>query len=580
VISLGLNIWRCISSGGATLAPGALGVWYADTYQSTPRKVIPNAVAVTPPSLNLRAAPQRQFSETLLWTGVPPYTVVDEAAIGPDGLMSAATLYIGGGGYFNSNSLNVLPAGNYIVGVTVKSNSGSNEFFCFLDGVNGGLTPTQTATNSWQRFSYAFTAAAPFEALAIRLATINGATDANLQLYDFSIFSGSVDQGAETMAGHMYLGRGQGDSAAVCSGGELDLSATNAFALVQFPANVTASTGFTAQVTARQLNTAHANQTYFSKMRATSEFSAALSINSIVGSIVNGTTQNFAQFQSAGLWDLVSAGYHVFTLRHNGTTLDFWVDDVRLFTKTVSLAAINFRDFWIGFLGNPSLSCDLKINSQALYATAITDSQIRDNYQHFKARLALSSKSIGAVDYLVYEGDSITGQFANSYPFLQTFASPKLGVVLAIGGSNTANLVSRAATANAVVPPSKDGRKFHFSVLLGANDLGTVLDSTFLAGFEPYVTTSITSSFDNKLVCTITPRNVPVFNTRRNAVNAGLATWPGLGKCTGIVDFAADATIGPDAAGFDTAKYYDGTHTTTATGTAMAGIHSAVINAL
>jgi hypothetical protein len=71
----------------------------------------------------------------------------------------------------------------------------------------------------------------------------------------------------------------------------------------------------------------------------------------------------------------------------------------------------------------------------------------------------------------------------------------------------------------------------------------------------------------------------PNFNVDRNQVNAAIRTWVGL-HADAIVDFAADPTMGPDAACLDTTLYQDGLHPTDHGHSILEPIFAAVINAM
>ena len=78
---------------------------------------------------------------------------------------------------------------------------------------------------------------------------------------------------------------------------------------------------------------------------------------------------------------------------------------------------------------------------------------------------------------------------------------------------------------------------------------------------------------------TILPSTASGFNTARNTVNTTLRTWVGT-HCDAIADFAADATMGPDAAASNATYYSDGTHPTAAGQVILETVIRSVINAL
>jgi hypothetical protein len=67
---------------------------------------------------------------------------------------------------------------------------------------------------------------------------------------------------------------------------------------------------------------------------------------------------------------------------------------------------------------------------------------------------------------------------------------------------------------------------------------------------------------------------------RRNTINAIFtgAGWAAANGVDAICDFAADPTIGTDAAGNDTTYYSDGIHPTQVTHNIMQSIYAGVVN--
>jgi hypothetical protein len=79
---------------------------------------------------------------------------------------------------------------------------------------------------------------------------------------------------------------------------------------------------------------------------------------------------------------------------------------------------------------------------------------------------------------------------------------------------------------------------------------------------------------------TLPPRADAGFNALRATVNTTIRTWVGT-LCDVIFDFAADPTVGTDAAGSNTTYYPDGVHpTATVQQTYFEPIYRAAINSL
>ncbi len=186
------------------------------------------------------------------------------------------------------------------------------------------------------------------------------------------------------------------------------------------------------------------------------------------------------------------------------------------------------------------------------------------------------------------EGDSITiGAFSGEgqvgYPdILIGQGTPRLTLTnLAHAGNGIPHVIGRAATVDALTSVPRV-----LSVLIGCNDLSNMLntEAQFLSDVAGYFDGR--SSDFKKIACTILPStravdggDPPSFNTRRNSVNDVIRTWVGV-HVDAVCDFAANPTIGPDAAASDGDKYGDGIHPSHATQLVMATVMLATLNSL
>lgn len=562
-----MNLGQHYGSAGVaapTLAAGAIGVWYADTAQATPRRAIPNAMSVAPLSQNLLAAPRRLFGSTEFWTGAGgTVTITDDAATSNDGLTEASTVVMAAGTLFRPAQTVNIAAGTYTLVAEAKRNAGSDQTFCMSKDNTGTRSSVMTATSAWQRFVYTFTSGTSTAITQLSICTVDGVTAANLQIGNFELFAGSSDLGATVLSGHMYCGFSHNDTTATVGAGELDLS-TGGMGLIQFGSAQSITTGITVQAMICKVTAGSSYQSFLSDVKSYTKFSACTEVGSVPYVFLQAADGTLFGQTPSKLWSLLNIGYHVFTMRANGTTIDLWVDDVKLFSMTQPFTAFSFKDLWTGIVATLSLSSGYKQNSLVVYGSALTDSAVRANVSYLQTRLSLSALAVGTINkIIVSEGDSITGGFPYSYPYQGVFTGTVLGVNLGVSGSTIANLVSRVARVNDIVPPVKGARKFVFTAMDGANDIATLGASTYLANLDAYINTSITASYNGKIVGTVLPNANAAINTQRNLANPVLRTWPGSAKCTSIMDFASDATYGTDAAGANTAYYPDGTHPTT-----------------
>jgi hypothetical protein len=138
-----------------------------------------------------------------------------------------------------------------------------------------------------------------------------------------------------------------------------------------------------------------------------------------------------------------------------------------------------------------------------------------------------------------------------------------------------ADLTSRQSSVIAALT-STVGTTFLF-IQGGQNDFITDAayasnPSGWLTDFDSYLATfrsaiSGDGNFKNRVklgIATHNPRADKVHNSNRNVIDPVLLTWPRLGKCDFVVDWASDTTYGPDAACFNSSLYQDGIHPTQA----------------
>ena len=579
--------------GGSTPAMpgGALGIWYADEYVSSPRRYIPNAVASTTP-LGLFNGTRRLFSNNTLWD-VGGCAVTDMAVIGPDGATQDATTVVAAG-FWQIGKANVnLPAGTYTIGLTAKRNTGTDQEFISLVGSSKSVV--KYATASWQRFSHTFTVGAGpvniYPLWSAASATIPGATDCNIQLYEANLYAGSVDLGVEPLVGNMVLGKDGFSTNPAVSGNELDLSASG-FASFQFDAAKTLPNALTYVIMAEQVTTTndYATLLYGFNAGAFDKLQAWMSYNKETLEWAFNGSQAQVQREPSLLFN--GKGLHGFSFRYDGAAMDVFVDDVHFTTQLrASLGSLSVADFLVGQWGGSR--SNHKLYAAALYDRALSNTELRQAYAFLKAKAtaaALSATPMSRV--IVAEGDSITAPYiegavqsyaykygANANPFAYT-------IVRAFPGDAVAQLESRAADIDAIIPPSVSGREFVLSVLCGANDFDDGLTtSQFLAAYASYLDDRRAAGFP-VAVGTILPRTAPGFNTWRNTCNTEIRLWatggstvPGI-HADAIIDFAAEATMGPDAAASNATYYSDGTHPTNAGQVLLEVVYRAVMDAL
>lgn len=591
-LSLALTLPATAIRGGAVLLPSEnrVGVWYADEYTAANgNKVIPNADSATAVAANLFAAPRRLFNNEQVWSK-SNVTIVDDAETAPDDSTEASTFSCTASNWtVRPTDTTNLPAGTYTIAANVKRNAGSDQSFAFSGDNTGTRSDVMTATSAWQRFSYTFTTGAPAGINRVSMCSSDGSTAAELQVCDLELYAGSSDLGPQTLAGHMYLGRSAYTSIPSAASGWLDLSGGGT-ALIQMPSTTTLTT-FTAMAVVSKTAAGSAYQAFLSKAQAYAQFTAYTEQSGRPDTLFQTGSNVYGQIDG-GLWALLNDGAHVIGCRYDDTTISFWLDDIQLLQAAVSRSNVDVRDFWVGIVNDYSLNSGCKINSIALWSSALTDAEYRNAYTALKNRAAQSSITLSEARVLVAEGDSITGGETYCYPYVYgDNADPSvLGANLAVSGSSLATLVARQDAVTAIIPPNPGSRKFIASVLIGANDLRTYPGASDAAAAAAYTTALFeyyaTLKAAGFLVvgCTILPvsgtANDSEHNARRAIVNANIVAAVG-DEIDAVADFADDATMGIDDSYTTTAEHWtDGVHPDASGHAILEPIYRAAVDAL
>ena len=560
-----------------TLPTGAIGAWYAENYSSSPRRVVPNSASGTAVSANLFPAPRRQFANTIYWTTAGSVTLTDGAATAPDSSSDATTAVCSGNWLIRQVAGGNIPAGTYTIGVNAKRNTGSDQLFCFSKDNTGSRSSQNTATSSWQRFSYTFTLASSTAVTQISLCSIDGATAANLQICDLELYSGSSDLGPGVPAGHMYLGSNHYATEPAVASNEIALD-NQGYGQVQLNAASTISSGVTFIALMKKTATASAYHAVLSKMGSSwQQFTTAHEVSLAPNPFIS----NSAALNFAGINNLSTLGYHTIAFRYNGSTREMWIDDVKLHSLAGSVSSFSIQDFNVGIVNATSIYAGEKLYAAALWPSALSDADMLIAKSVLFGRATAAGLSVANIARVYCaEGDSISGASATCWPYVYgPNSSPKVfGRVFATSGSTIATMQTRATLVDAVLPTDRTGRKFILSVLIGANDLVSLGAATYLTNLGTYLDARKAAGWTIAL-CTPTPATTSGFNTQRALILSTMRGWVGT-KCDAIIDFAADATMGPDAAASNGTLYSDGLHPTTTGQNNLEVIARSVLNGL
>jgi hypothetical protein len=568
------------NSGGSTSVPslpsGAIGLWLADRYESA-RKCIPNSASTAKVSQNLFACPRRVFSNTIYYSK-GSLTVTDDAAVGPDGTAGeASTIISTAGGWFLSQVAGGgnIPAGTYTLCVWAKSNSGSSEVFAFSKDNTVTRSSVQTATTSWQRFTYTFTLASSTNCAVILLCSSNGSTNASLQICDFELFAGSFDLGSPngtTPAGHLYLGRNHYSTTPTVASNELDIS-TGGWGQVQLPANEALSTGFTYVCWAKKVAAGSAYHATLSKIQSFGHLTTNHELSKAPTTFI-GTQANYAEAATGqGLWELLNSGYVCHCQRYDGVTRDWFINGKLVHRLNGAVTSQNYRDFHFGIVNSVALTAGEKVFACAIWDRALSNTEVSDAYQNFASLATAASLTSVAPRLFYFEGDSISGGFTYAWPYQAgLIAKPMLAHNNAVSGSTIANLVTRSTEIDASYASGST-----LVVLIGANDLVGLGATTWLTNLRAYLVARKAVGW-RIVLCTPTPATTSGFNTQRALVLATMRGWNGDGTVDYLIDFAADPTMGPDSAASNTSLYADGLHPTTFGQSILANCAVTVLN--
>lgn len=568
-ISLGNN--RLGGSSGLDVPPNAIGAWYFDEYQASPRPTVPNS-AIGGAGQNLLSSSRGLHSSGLASSHL--LAVTDAAAVGPDGRTLASTLVASGADWYYSPFNSPLPAGTYTFACNVKRNTGTDQ--AFIIQASASASGVNTATSAWQRFSLTFTHAGGHTYIFL---VGNGAV-ANLQLDFCELYAGASDLGPEAQVGHLYLGKTAFVQTGSFADDVLDLSTNGDVGIIDFADTLDLSDGLTMVGLASKVGAGSAYTALLCKLGVFNDFCGSLDHGNRFNFSYNGE-RNYGEAY-AEFWPLNGAGWHSFGHRYDPVAdeASTWVDGGKTFRNAAAVAAPTVRTLTLsaldaisGYGGGFEFAGGI-----LLFNRALTDGEMVQAQEYLASRAGLD---LDPVRVLVAEGDSITAGAEQYVAQFRTHQSPaNIGQITAVAGSTLADTAARLPDIRAKMPASPaPGSKYIFSIMNfnSANYLATAAE--YLDQLQAICDTM---RDDGWLVAvgTVTPSTMAGVNGKRSTINAAIRTWVGT-HCDAVFDFAADATIGTDAAASNPTYYPDGTHPSALTqSTYMEPIYRAAINAL
>lgn len=578
------------SGSSASVPSGALGIWYAADAVTSPRAMIKNSVSNAAGNMdpNILIGPRRVFSSSMYSLGAGT-TVVDSDNVAPDGSTEASSVNSSAGVSWSITASAPLTAGTYTAAISVKWLGAGSADFRMGDGSSPA---SKTATGSWARYTATFTKGSA-GTVSIVFQSPGGGSQANFAIADLQLFSGISDlnttwntlkplsiRNADLMVGTHGNNQTVGSvSGGVIVWGSNGLVQFNSFTPSQYSLFYVAKKNASGQQGTWQSILASADVGGLQWQN----FAVGPRINGNVGARLPSTTMDPATTATPriasndGLWG--GAGFGPFVAVHtfNGTTSAGFMNGVKLLGTTQSPIAVSSADLWYGqgINGGSSFRTAYETNVLGVYDTGLSDTNARLINTVFKTQFSVPTHRIVA-----FEGTSITngtgGTSGLDYPQQAALltTTKNFGANFGIAGSTMATITARSSYMDALLTPTPSQTMIlHLEV--GAND---TTNATFLTNLASYCDARRAAGF-KVILATILPQNDGTFNTNRNSANTTIRTWVGV-HVDAIDDWAADATIGTDAAGSDVLKYGDGKHPTPATYAAMAAITGAAIDSI
>ncbi len=556
----------------AGMPAGARGIWLMDQYTSASVPRVPNSVSAVAQSQNKFFCPRRGFDNTQLhsdfWLG-SGITVVDNAGTAPDGSNDASSLVAAGD--FFLHQFVTLTAGVKTMTLKYKRLGSSDQQFK-IGFYNAGIySPTLTATSSWQTVVLNATVAAGLE-MCLAAISFDRETGAELLIVDAALYDGAVDLGEPVLDGHMYI-RG-----AVQDDGALNFDSTTGgpvkCGLIQFTPPITGN-AFTVLAYGRKTTPGGYRffESFLSKRQAYNDFLAKTDTTDFV---IGGAETNHNYYMKE------PSGYHFMGAVHTGTAAKTFRDKLKLIERPVTAPSISINDLFVARQNH--IDTPYELTSEAFYDRALTDAEVRQAELYMEAHAIGLGKTPETINKIVIcEGDSLTfGYLSVAYPERYVADSPIAQYVYnaAVSGSYIADVTARFSQFSGLKPAGPVGTKLIYSLLIGANDLRVLDEATYMSSLETLVDLVIAAGYVC-LVGTLTPQTFGGYNPKRNVVNPLIRSMvASKGVNAALADYAADGTIGTDAAASNTSLYPDGLHFGDPCAEIQYGIAKAAIDAI
>lgn len=510
----------------------------------------------------LGIAAERNFNPSgRYWTRQSIASITDDFAANPLDATSTAsriTTTTGASKFIFRNFSNLTNGAQYTLSLYVKSNTGSDQTFRM--SYDFATTVTKTATTAaWTRETLTFTFTTGTRQIIPLLC--NAAGDA----VDILVYGIKLEAGATATA---YVPIDHADNFAMTTGtwpawGSGYLNFTGA----QHAAGMWQTSKSVTTVSMYALARWNSGQTPF--LASYAPLIGEDYTNNILFLGMADLSNEYPYFRFGGSGSLVAnlvqtkdTTWHVLSATYDGTTMRMYLDDTEVAISTASRSAQTVQRIFIATANNAAYFPG-DIAYLAVYDTGHSAGQVAQNYAALKAVGASRSLTVSDLTKFVYaEGDSITANLLSYAAVGLRAVSPIVqGRSFAVGGSTLAIMSLRSASVDAAFKAART--KNILSVLIGANDLGTINGNTYFTSVKAYCVARKAANPDLKIVMvTVLPQSNATVNTNRGLFNTAVRNDPSFYDA--LADFAADATVGTDAAGSDTGLYPDGLHPTDA----------------
>lgn len=552
------------------------------------------ANSVHPGSLvNLVPAPENSFARSQFWSG--NFTPTDGYAANPiTGTLTASRLLASAGSWKNLEGVVFGAAGQYTLSAYVVSNTGANQTFRFYV-YSGGYKNSGdlTATTTWQRFTYTFTATAAVENVYFSNDT---STASDIIVYGMQLEPGASASAYLPANYNAILGVNLGTNSSDpvwTSNKTLNFAGAVKYTFATGEPVVCSNATVYALVnwTSTPQVDGYAPIFNFSTNSATlrniglNNTSSSTTNNSCVAYFgPTGTTNAQSVYSQVPLSNWVVAA-----MSYDGTSIKAFINDqvVCSFSNpgdsvTVDrlfLSSFAFAQNWPGEIGY--FLAYNAAHSQSQMAEVCKSLQVQANRKGFPYTTAKK--------FVLFQGDSITSglgvvngyaylaSMSNSIPHLNTAQIALGGRRLELDNGGVISVVNMLATVNGYL--SVNSKTKVLSLLIGANDLGL---GTYATGADYYAALKSCCLLIKSMgwkVClgTIIANSSSTINTKRNACNTLIrgdnSFWDAL------ADYDTTA-MGVDANGSDATYFIDGTHPTAYGHYLMAPVCATALNSL